>query len=212
MKNEIAIVLDTAKKIHPLLPDLIEEGMEFVPYLGSFLQFRKMNRFDRRIKENSKKLEKISKLCSDSLLSEELIKERVFPIVLSDLIEEHEDAKINLILNGFENVFIEEKTNESVVISYFDILRNLRYADIKRFLYFADETFDYPNYPDLSEERALTRNIDGKLGKLGLINISATWINLDGHDNDNDRENVSLTLYGTKFAEFILSDENVLSN
>lgn len=176
LRNDLfSIVIETAENIHPGLPDIIEYGMDCAPYLGSILQTRKINRFARRLNEHNDQLIRISKLYSESLLTDNFVQERISPIVLSDLIEEHEDSKINLILNGYENVFIENNTNESVIINYFDTLRNLRYADLKRFLYFANKITDYPDYPDSSHEKALTRMIDGKLEISGLIKIGKTW-------------------------------------
>ena len=115
-------LLNSVEKISPGFSKLLEQGMDFVPYIGRMYTNIKINRLQRRLNEHDEKLKKISMLSSYSKLSNEYITERIFPIVLGDLIEEHEDAKILLILNGFENVFIEENSQESVVISYFDTL------------------------------------------------------------------------------------------
>src|SRR5690554_5027469 len=123
MNKEFEIVLTAAKKVSAGMGELVEFGLEYVPFLGKALSFLKIRRLEKRIIEHTQQLSRISKLNASSSMSVEYIQERIFPIVLENLIEEHEDAKINLILNGFENVFIEEKTNESVVINFFDTLR-----------------------------------------------------------------------------------------
>ncbi|MBZ6485058.1 hypothetical protein [Priestia aryabhattai] len=56
-------------------------------------------------------------------------------IILLDLIEQDEDAKIFYLLASFENAFIDKKTNESLIINYFDTLRQLRYIDVKYMYY-----------------------------------------------------------------------------
>lgn len=71
-------------------------------------------------------MKRIDNLFASEKLGKDYIQERVGPIVLSDLIEEHEDAKILYLLQGFENVFINECKNESLVINYFDTLRRPR--------------------------------------------------------------------------------------
>ncbi|MBT2667336.1 hypothetical protein J7J00_17810 [Bacillus sp. ISL-4] len=207
MKKGLEAILDTALNIHPSLPKLIEIGMELSPYLGSALQTYKMYRLQNRVQDHSEQLERISVLYSNTLLSEKFIQERIAPIVLSDLIEEHEDAKINYILHGFENVFINEKDNESLIINYFDTLRNLRYEDVKRFFYFIDQSINANIYIEESEEQALQRTIDGKLVNLGLLSVKLRLSGLIGYDNDNIRKDVILTLYGKKFAEFILAQQ-----
>ncbi|NLM11340.1 MAG: hypothetical protein GX213_11305 [Clostridiaceae bacterium] len=126
--------------------DMFKTSLQLVPNLTNIYQTIKIQRLQRRLKDNENKLKRISSLCSDSILSEKYITERIFPVVLSDLIEEHEEAKIELILNGFENVFIDEKHEESVVINLFDTLRTLRYIDIKRLLYLANEIDDYMTF------------------------------------------------------------------
>jgi len=125
---------------------MFKTSLQLVPNLTNIYQTIKIQRLQRRLKDNENKLKRISSLCSDSILSEKYITERIFPVVLSDLIEEHEEAKIELILNGFENVFIDEKHEESVVINLFDTLRTLRYIDIKRLLYLANEIDDYMTF------------------------------------------------------------------
>ncbi|MEY9866628.1 hypothetical protein ABIE66_002007 [Peribacillus sp. B2I2] len=209
MKKGLEVILDTALKIHPALPQIIEIGLELSPYLGSAWQSYKMYRLENRVQEHSEQLERISVLYSNTSLSEKYIQERIAPIVLSDLIEEHEDAKINYILHGFENVFINEKENESLVINYFDTLRNLRYEDVKRFFYFIDEMISEPIHSNGSEEQALQRSIDGKLKNLGLLKIKAKWGGFEGHDINNTREDARLTLYGEKFADFISTYKSI---
>lgn len=53
-------------------------------------------------------------------------------------------------------MFIEKNTNESLIINYFDTLRQLRYLDIKYLLYFAGvENNDKSKYEKGSKEEAL---------------------------------------------------------
>ncbi len=201
--NMVSQVLSVVNRIDPNLSDVIEVGMEYVPYIGKVLQIRKFNRFERRLIEHSSKLKNISSLMADSRLVAEFIQERVAPIVISDLIEEHEDSKINLILNGFENVFIEENSDESIILSYFDTLRSLRYADLRRLFYVANRSTSYRLPIIESDEHALIRHSDNKLINLGLLSVQVTFDGLGGREKDLNKDNVVMHLYGKKFLEFI---------
>jgi hypothetical protein len=200
----IKTLIGEMKLSNSAVGNLLEEGIEWVPYAGKIYQGIKLNRLQKRFNEHQAKFNEIGKLLSETSMSATYISERIFPIVLSDLIEEHEDAKINLILTGFENVFIEEKTEESVVINYFDSLRELRYADIMRFYYLSNVVQTYKVHAVGSDEHALIRNIDKKLENRGLISIKKTYGAIAGQEADIYSDNVQLTLYGRKFLDFIL--------
>lgn len=207
--NLMENLLNSVEKISPGFSKLLEQGMDFVPYIGRMYTNIKINRLQRRLNEHDEKLKKISMLSSYSKLSNEYITERIFPIVLGDLIEEHEDAKILLILNGFENVFIEENSQESVVISYFDTLRSLRYADVVRLLYLAGRKDSYPLPIIESDEHALIRNIDAKLKSLGLIgDISGFRFDASDKEEDTNKDDIIINLYCKKFLDFISDKES----
>ncbi|PFS09626.1 hypothetical protein COK55_27105 [Bacillus cereus] len=215
--NNTQGVLAVAKEFG--LEGLVSVGLDFIPFLSSFNNMRKFNRLERRMKESSAQLNRISQLSHNSALAEEYISQRIFPIVLTDLIEEHEDAKISLILTGFENVFIEEKIEESIVINYFDTLRNLRYKDIKRFLYLVGEIESYSLPIIDSEEEAFISNVDLKLERNGLITIqqvvSFDLKAIQAHEparyETNHPANVRITPYGSRFLKFILSNEEIVA-
>lgn len=208
MSDNFNDVIHSASGISESFGEIVESGLDYVPYLGKLLQTVKINRLIRRFNEHSRKLENIGRLSSDTVLGAEYIRERIFPIVFSDLFEEHEDAKVNLILTGFENVFIEENSYESLVINYYDTLRSLRYADIKRLYYFSNITKEYPFALIESDEHVLQRNIDKKLESIGLILIEKTW-NDFGDETDTNKDRVKITLYGDRFLRFILEKEEL---
>ncbi|HBU84365.1 MAG TPA: hypothetical protein DEF35_22375 [Paenibacillus sp.] len=202
-------VIQEGGMINPYFGQILENGIDFVPYIGKLVQTVKINRLIRRFKEHDKKINFISHLAADSILSSEYISQRIFPIIFSDLFEEHEDAKINLILNGFENVFIEENSDESVIINFYDMLRNLRYLDLKRLFYLAGLTEETITFVQKSDVHGLIRNIDRRLENNGLLNIKKTWKDIGDSDSDKDRNDIEISLYGKKFLEFILEGEGL---
>ncbi|SEL09947.1 hypothetical protein [Paenibacillus sp. OK003] len=202
-------VIQEGETINPYFGQILENGIDFVPYIGKLVQTVKINRLVRRFKEHDKKINFISHLAADSVLSSEYISQRIFPIIFSDLFEEHEDAKINLILNGFENVFIEENRNESVIINFYDMLRNLRYLDLKRLFYLAGLTEETITFVQESDVHGLIRNIDKRLENNGLLNIKKTWEDIGDSDSDKDRDDIEISLYGNKFLGFILEGDGL---
>lgn len=178
------------------------------PYLGKLNQIRKLNRAERRIKEHAKHLKRIDKLFASEKLSKDYIQEKVGPIVLSDLIEEHEDAKILYLLQGFENVFINECKNESLVINYFDTLRNLRYEDVRMLFYLSGiDKNPFEDYTKGSPEHILSKQIYSKLERLYLIKSASTFSYLElGPEADEAELKPTLTPYGKNFLNFIVLD------
>ncbi|MET3689593.1 hypothetical protein ABIC37_005143 [Priestia megaterium] len=187
---------------------------DLIPFgsvITNILSTRKFNRLKRRLDENELLLMDISYLVGRSKLAKEFIDEKIAPLVLTSLIEEHEDAKIVYLLNGFRNVFIDENISESMFYNYIDTLNSLRYADLKRLNYFAelDTPYDGDIYFLGSEYEVYLRSIDSKLSNLYLIDIMGRYGGLSGPRLENSLENVRLSPYGVNFLKFVNSDEDI---
>lgn len=212
MVNSVTDLKEVAKEcIGEGLGDFIDYSLDFVPYLGQLNQTRKINRAERRIREHSDVFKRIQQHFLSGELSQEFIQEKIGPIILSDLIEEHEDSKINYLLNGFENVFIEKNTNESLIINYLDTLRQLRYIDVKYLCHFAHiEENDKSKYQEGSKEEALYLQIYTKLERLYLIKHMITFDYFEfGPETREDYLRTELTKYGKDFVSFINNRFNV---
>ncbi|WP_429845317.1 hypothetical protein [Brevibacillus sp. FIR094] len=192
------------------LYELIEAGFSLAPYIGKVMQYIKMKRFEQRLQEHESAIQCIESLLHYTKLPHDFIKERIFPIVLEDLLEEHEDNKIKYILNGFQNVLLEDLGEEDIVLAYFDTLRNLRYADVRRLAYYADVDEYYPDtmYFLGSQFDGLAKYIDSKLNNLFLIMIHKTWGAIGGDEQELSKEQVKLSNYGEHFMEFITVNED----
>lgn len=205
MNENYEVIISKAKEISPELVPSLEVAFELIPFAGKLYSGVKLFRLNKRVDKHSDQIKRIARLNSSGLLSAHYIDERIFPIVLEDLIEEHEESKIQLILNGFENTFIEKKNEESVVLNYFDTLRSLRYLDIKRLLYLAGESNEY-NFVG-QEEKAITLNVDIKLQNQGLIGKERKGMTFGGgweEEKKISKEDVLLYSYCKHFLEFIL--------
>ncbi len=204
--KETLIELTKELGVGDALVSVIDFGIDLSPYIGQLTQTRKINRAERRIKEHAIQLQRINKLFSSNIISAEFIQEKVGPIVLSDLIEEHEDAKLNYILNGFENIFIDQNTNESIILNYFDTLRSLRYEDIKWLYYYAAIT-EKPieDIKKNSREKSFFQQIYTKLERFYLVKSAPTWAALGKGSAvlDDDTRKTEMTPYGLDFISFI---------
>lgn len=188
--------------------EIIDWGLDLAPYLGKLNMIRKLNRVEKRIKEHAEGLKRIDKMFASEILSKEYIQEKIGPIVLSDLIEEHEDAKIVYLLQGFENVFINECKNESLVINYFDTLRSLRYEDVRMLFYLSGINGDpFESFQKGSPEHILSKQIYSKLERLYLIKSASTFSYLEhGPEAEEAALKPKLTPYGKNFIKFIAHD------
>lgn len=208
--NPIISMLDTVRKnVGEEVATIFDYGFDLAPYLGSIIQTRKINRIQTRLKTHSQQLRRINQLFTSEEVSVDFIQERIGPIILSDLIEEHEDSKIVYILNGFENIFINENINESLIINYYDTLRILRYADVRKLYFYSAITED--NFESSEEElelQGLSQQIYSKLERLHLIKPAKSWGVLEtGAELLSEEERkVELTIYGKNFIKFIAKD------
>ena len=199
----------TREYIGDELTEFIGTVIDYVPYLGNINKSIKMNRATRRIKEHAESLKRIDQLFKESTLPLDYIQEKIGPIILSDLIEEHEDAKITYILHGFENIFINERKNESIIINYYDTLRSLRYEDIRKLYFYAGITNDnFEGVLEGSEEEAFSQHLYSKLERYHLVANIATIksMQLGASALKEEERNVVLTNYGLNLIKFITLD------
>ncbi|MET1177549.1 hypothetical protein ABG775_06185 [Peribacillus simplex] len=209
MKKMTDIVSVVKELIGPAATEVIDYGLSMAPYIGELNQNYKISRAEKRIRESKNQLIEINNLLQSDLKAKEFMEKRIAPIFISDLIEDHEDSKINYLLNGFQNVFIEQKFEESIVLHYFDILRGLRYADIRTLYYIAGLDDIYPStfYFEGSEYDSISKSIYNKLSNLYLVDIMGRHGAILGKIEPTP-ENISINKsLGKEFLLFIAQNE-----
>lgn len=109
--------------------------------------------------------------------------------------EEHQEKKVEFILDGFEYVVDEKIREEAYIISYYDVLRELRIEDLKRLLEYTRKfkqgigkeisknrkELSYTDKDLYYKEASYRRHIDYKLESKWLI----------GNDKDKQIEQIS---------------------
>ncbi|WP_238651791.1 hypothetical protein [Paenibacillus piscarius] len=213
----------------PLL-SLVEES---IPFIGKALSVYKMNRFNKRLKRIENRLLNLTyslRENEDALLNS-VFQKIVLPVTLNDVLEEHEEEKIDLILNGIEYIYKNKIDNTSEILIYFDVLRELRVNELKELYKYTlpeekpkkREKFKYKKIT-IDEDNELKKNgafrsyIENHLEKLDLVDSTAILkiSILEDLTQEDTRDNFfktrakkGLTPFGKHFIEFINLDVKI---
>lgn len=171
----------------------IEYGTMLAPYIGSVMNIIKFRRIESRLQKHSEELAELrnSLLTLDSNF-QQFIRERVFPLVIENIYEETQEEKIGVIFNGLTGVIKNKIADEDLIITYFDVLNELRIAEIQHLF----SNYDVRNrakidmsFLDLALDRTregrkkyaelqgLKNYVDNKLLRLGILRYK------QGNDN-----------------------------
>ncbi|UJW58752.1 hypothetical protein HXZ66_15655 [Bacillus sp. A116_S68] len=203
------------------------------PYIGRAITAIKIARLEKRLNEYAGRLSSIeSLLVGTEEYYRQFIQEKLFPFVLEDLLEEAQEEKVDLLFNGVEYSIRNEITDEAKVISYYDVLRNLRIDEIKVLLKYTAafkkkeyELIEKRKYrlglSDLSldgkefeEKQGYQNYIENRLLQYGLIfneadrQIDEFNSEINWHFGGNIRSKLSrlrknrISLFGEQFVEF----------
>lgn len=158
---------------------------DLAPIIGNALQSIKIRKLGKRLNSCEEKIEIISTKLSviDDEKFVTLLKEFLFPSILQHLLDEEEDRKTSYFLNGFEFVIDNKLINESKILIFYDILRELRVVEIE---YLSTLSLAYKQYRkklresgervenpfDNEEFSTMKHTIEVKLEGLGLIKTS----------------------------------------
>ncbi len=160
------------------------------PYISGAITSHRINRLKKRLEEHQERIVAIeSKIQKVDTAFNEFLKQKAFPIILEDIMNDAQDEKVEFLFNGFENIIDKEFRDEDRLIAYYDVLRELRLNEIKRLIELTPdykmylvklrtEGKKYPNeFPETKEERekyyeqiAYNTYIENRLENYGLIN------------------------------------------
>lgn len=152
-----------------------------------------------KIEEDLKKLDDV-----------EFIKEKLLPIALDYISDEQQEEKIKYFVEGIKTTAESKLTDEDLILAYYDILHELRIADIRMIRHFYERSFAdvyaYITKKDKSEKldkfEAVEDYIINKLYNLNLVKISKTWGDLTGKEAKISPSSISISTLGTNIVEF----------
>lgn len=207
----------------------IDYGMGAAPVVGKVYQSYQMWKLQKRMTANELQLLSLKGKVEKSE-NEVFYKQEVFPLIVKSLMEEDEDSKAKVIIDGFEYVINNELNEIERIYHYYDVLSELRYSDI---LMFVNKYMPYDmrkniklnmnlvNREDMSiedwekyeEEKAFEKYQANKLLRLGLIYDEMLTEDEDRnlHLNANKvfGSRTSLSDFGRRFLEFFILEDNI---
>ncbi|WP_349346502.1 hypothetical protein [Priestia megaterium] len=222
LKDMLGVVEGTA------VDTVIDGAAGVVPVVGKVYQMYQMNKLQRRMNAHEKQLN-ILKDKIELSENEVFYKQEVFPLIVKHLMDEDEDAKSKIIIDGFEYTIDNDLKEIERVYHYYDVLSDLRYSDI---MVFVDTYMPYHmrknkglkfNFPSLEEmqssefkkKQAMNKIINtyqtNKLLRLGLIESHITTIDAGGFTEDDKggvEQETKITEFGVQFLKFFsIEDE-----
>ncbi len=136
---------------------LIDVGSSLVPGISGAVQGYKRARFERNIKTFAEdlhsKLEEVRiNLESKTIEQKEQI-DQLFQYVLDYVIDEQQEEKIQYMVNGFVNITEHDYVSNDFILTYYDVLKELRMVDISvlRLMYTSRYAFDSDSAENLKE-------------------------------------------------------------
>lgn len=151
------------------LSEPIETATGFVPIISQIATVIKQRNINKRLIKHEEKINKIW-ISANNSASREFFTMKLTPIVFEKMINEHEDDKIDYILNGYENCVKNEITDLDKILFYFDILSDLRLLELKRLISHCHLVNIEPvKIEENSEEAIIVKSIDGKLHREDLV-------------------------------------------
>lgn len=226
------VVEVTAEGGTTIISDLLLDGTigQIAPGLVSIKMSYRQKKFEERmllaLKELSSRYEKLEAYLKGVNGEEyEFIKNKVFPLFFDYAIEATQDEKIKLFANGVEYITRCKLTEEDIVITYFDVLKELTLNELHFLLekytweYTSEDQItlnvDNLRFPVTKEEKLNYEQLEGyqmyvdrRLFRMGLIGyaeaksyIPKTYEDI-GNPPNYDLTTYELSDFGRNFVTF----------
>lgn len=142
---------------------LVDTVSSLVPGVSGAVQSYKRVRFEQNIKtfteELYSKIEEVRLNLESKTFEQKKQIDQLFQYVLDYVIDEQQEEKIQYMVNGFLNITEHDHVSNDFILTYYDVLRELRMVDISvlRLMYTSRYAFD-------QESRETFRDIMGRHG------------------------------------------------
>ncbi|WP_045518111.1 hypothetical protein [Neobacillus niacini] len=206
----------------------VDVGLEAIPTVGQALQSYKIKKLEKRMNTHEPQLQIIKEKIEQSE-NEVFYKQEIFPLIVKSLMEDDEDSKAKVIIDGFEYIIDNDLYEIERIYHYYDVLSELRYSDIMIFVkmympyemrkeslkasivLYSPEDMNKHERNLFYEKEAIGVYQQNKLIRLGLVESKVA--NVDGGDF-NDKGQMSLieeknviTDFGIRFLKFFSIEE-----
>lgn len=142
------------------------------------------------------------------------VKEKMMPLVVDNIIEESQTEKIQYIINGMETILEYKIFNEDIILTYYDILQQLRINEIRSFLHLINykqteqikqDSKNVESRPAEGHE-AISNYIVKKLERLGLVTYGMLHAEIEGLEYTISQDRINICAIGQAFINFIKSN------
>lgn len=176
---------------------LVDTGASLIPGVSGALSSYKRSRFERNIRnftdELYTKIEEIRINLENKTEEHKNKIDQLLSYVMDYVIDEQQADKIKFMVNGFVNITEHEQITEDFVLTYYDVLKELRMVDISVLKlmasYYLMGNVEDGNYRDVMERHGLNydqyESVRKNLLRKGLL-ITKTELNIN-----NDLEEIS---------------------
>ncbi|GAB6440297.1 hypothetical protein bcgnr5372_63730 [Bacillus luti] len=107
----------------------VEIGGGVAPIAGSILNYFKFKKINKELSNLKGQIENIAQKIEDSQ-NEVYLKQEIFPIILNKIMNDEQEEKIKIILNGFEYIIDNEILDSDKIFHYYDVLAEMRLSEI----------------------------------------------------------------------------------
>lgn len=203
-----------------IIDDSIDVALGSAPVIGKVLQSYQLMKLQKRMTINEHQLQVIKGKIEKSG-KEVFYKQEVFPLIVKKLMEEDEDEKAKVIIDGFEHLIDEGLKEIEKIYHYYDVLSDLRYSDIMVFVQ-GYMPYEMRNTTELrinlkfaspeemgsaeyKEKQSINSYQTNKLERLGLIKTIAFSTSDD--EDDITKQDTPITNFGKQFLMFFALEE-----
>lgn len=186
---------------------VFDTGMGAAPTVGNMYQSYRIKNLEKRMKQNENQLEIIKDKVENSI-NEVFYKSKVVPLIINQILNEDEDLKVKVIIDGFEHIVDNDLHQIEKIYHYYDVLGELRYSDIMLFVkrYTPNEmrkerkldihlaTQNERRTQEYMESQAIKEYQRNKFMRLGLLRED-----FSGEGNESLKYKTGISEFGVRF-------------
>ncbi|WP_458106287.1 hypothetical protein [Bacillus sp. PK5-004] len=218
LKDMLGIVEGT------IVDTAIDVGLGAAPTIGQMYQSYQIKKLEKRMNAHEPQFQVIKDKI-EKKENEVFYKQEVFPLIVKQLMNEDQDEKAKVIIDGFEYVIDNELNEIERIYHYYDVLSELRYSDILMLIedYMPYEMRKNPTLniklpteeelrsSEYQEGETIKTYQKNKMVRLGLLENRV--VNVDGGDFNDEgkmsliKEKTVITPFGIHFLIFFALED-----
>lgn len=165
---------------------LVDTASSFLPGISGAVQGYKRARFERNItafaEELYSNIDKLRENLETKNVEQKKKIDQLYNFVMDYVMDEQQEEKIQYMVNGFVKITNHEKVSDDFILTYYDVLKELRMVDISvlRLMYNSRYVFDEDSnetFQDVMERHGISyeqyNSVRVNLQRIGLLTTKA---------------------------------------